>query len=98
MTIQDTIKQYEQLKLQIAKLEKEADALKPAILAEVALGTKIESEYGVLTVQSRSQWEYSDTVKSMEDRLKAQKKEEMADGTAVETPGAPYLVFKAATE
>jgi hypothetical protein len=96
MTIQDTIKQYETLKIQIAKLEKEADALKPAILAEVTLGTKIESEYGTLTVQSRSQWEYSETVKSMEERLKAQKKEEMASGEAVEVPGAPYLVFKEA--
>ena len=96
MTIQDTIKQYETLKIQIAKLEKEADLLKPAILAEVTLGTKIESEYGTLTVQSRSQWEYSETVKSMEERLKAQKKEEMASGDAVEVPGAPYLVFKQA--
>jgi len=96
MTIESTIKQYETLKIQIAKLEKEADALKPAILAEVTLGTKIESEYGTLTVQSRSQWEYSETVKSMEERLKAQKKEEMASGDAVEVPGAPYLVFKQA--
>jgi hypothetical protein len=96
MTIESTIKQYETLKIQIAKLEKEADALKPAILAEVTLGTKIESEYGTLTVQSRSQWEYSETVKSMEERLKAQKKEEMASGEAVEVPGAPYLVFKQA--
>ena len=97
MTIEGTIKEYESLKLQIAELEKKADALKPAILSELELGTKIESDYGTLTVQSRSKWEFSDMVKSMEDRLKEQKKTEMASGEAVELPGAPYLVFKAAS-
>lgn len=93
--LQQTIKQYETLKLKIAELEREADALKPAIVQSVPLGTKIESEYGTLTISSRGKWEYSDIVKTMEDRLKQQQKQEKSDGTAIEVPGEPFVVFKA---
>lgn len=96
MTTEETIKQYEMLKIEIDRLTKEADALKPAILASVPLGAKIESEYGTLSVSSRPKWEFSETVRDMEDRVKNLKKQEMADGTAVETDGEPFLVFKAA--
>lgn len=93
MTIEETIKQYERLKMQIASLEREADMLKPAILHAIPVGTKVESEYGILSVSSRCKWEYSDIVKSMEDKLKKQQKQEKADGTAIEMPGEPYVVF-----
>lgn len=95
MTIEETIKHYETLKLKIAELENEADALKPALLEAIPLNTKVESEYGTITTACRTTYKFTDRIGEMEDSLKEAKKMEIANGDAEEIPGTPYLVFKA---
>lgn len=92
----EKMKRYEVLKLQIKELENELDMLKPDIISEIPEETEVKTEKGVFILQKRRVWKYSPATVEEEAALKAAKKREEADGTAVETFGAPFLVYREA--
>lgn len=89
------IERYEAVKLEIKKLEFEAETLADALLSEIPSDATIEAHHGTLSVSSRSQWTYSEKTQEAEKQLKAKQKEERQLGVAVEQPGKPFLIYKA---
>jgi len=87
--------QYEEIKRDIAELEKQCDAIKPLLLPIIPIDTKIDTGTGVFTLSARKTWKYSDETEAMEDELKEKKKEEEQLGIAVASVGEPFIVFKA---
>jgi len=91
----ESFKRYEQLKQQIKEIESEIKMLQPLVMAYMSEDEKIETESGSFVLQSRSVWEYSPYTQELEQKVKTLQKEEQADGTAKETRGEPYIVYKA---
>lgn len=96
MTPQTTerILKYEEIKLKMKELEAEAVLLADAILSEIPDNTELELKQGKLGVASRSQWAYSPNTEQKAKELKQLQKEEQQRGTAVETKGKPYLIYR----
>jgi predicted RNase H-like nuclease (RuvC/YqgF family) len=91
----ESFQRYEQLKQQIKELENEIVMLQPLVMAYMSEDEKVETESGSFVLQSRSVYEYSPYTQELEQKIKNLKKEEIADGTAKETKGEPYIVYKA---
>ena len=105
MANKEVLIRYAQIKLEMSKLEAEADMIKEEALAsvlEIRNGQEAPVELSEFpgykfTIQKRKTWEYSPTVKDMEARVKMIKKDEEADGTATFTE-KESLVFKSPSD
>lgn len=96
--------QYAQIKQNIAKLEEEADMLKPAALTFIK-EVQGESEdpvalselpgYVFSVNRGRRKWHYTQATAQLEQALKERQKDEQANGAADYEEGEPILVFKA---
>jgi len=94
---EDTLKKYADLKVQIKKLETEADICKTEILESLSNETeaKIERDYGNFTLYQKRTYTYSPELVTLIDDVKERKTQEEADGTATYTE-AHVLTFKPA--
>lgn len=90
------MRKYEELKLQIKKLEEEAADLKDDILSGIPHDKVIETQHGKFYVQIRSKWTFSLDLQQKQKQVKELEKEEKATGKAVptETPVLYYEVHK----
>lgn len=91
------LQRYEEIKMAIADLEKEAEALKPDIVAIIPEGKNVETEYGVFSVQNRATWKFSADHKKMKDGLKELEEIEKSKGIAKATYN-PILYYTAKKE
>jgi len=100
--MQDKIKRYAEIKLEIAKLESELIELK-ADVSDAVFETEngeLETEWGTFKlINGRKTWTYSPELTAKElqvkEMLKIKKKEEEIKGIAVLQKAPTNLVFKA---
>ena len=92
--IKESLKEYEEIKLQMKRLDEKLEVIKPFILENLPEGTDIQTDFGKFSSQSRSKWTFSDSITSMAKQLKDGQAGEKADGTAKEEKGTPYIVYK----
>jgi hypothetical protein len=91
----ELFKRYSEIKNQIKALETEADEINEKVTTEMEADQvdKVESDFGSFYFTVRKTWKYSPKVDEMTEELKAQKKAEETDGTAVPTE-SKSLTFK----
>lgn len=90
----NALKRYEDLKDKEKEIEEELDMLKSIILPHMNKDVKVETERGCFTMSARAKWQYPVHIVDLDARLKDLKKTAEADGSAIETPGVPYIVYK----
>jgi hypothetical protein len=95
MTKKDALQQYAELKIQIAHLEKQAEALKPKVLTVVEKSGGEDTPLGRFTLSSRKTWKYSEKVTKLVEKVKVAQVEEQEKGIA-ECTISNSLVFNAA--
>jgi regulator of sigma D len=88
-------KEYADIKTQIRFLEERESIIKEAIMAELqgAKMDKAETVWGKFTIGTKKNYTYTDKVKSLEDKVKIAKMEEVEKGVA-EVQETKYLLFK----
>jgi len=83
----DTLRRFAEIKVEIANLEEERDALKP-IAKDIIMDelgpkqTVTVKDVGKLSLRERKVWQFSDNVDVINQNLKNAKIIEKADGTA----------------
>lgn len=90
------LKEYAQLKLDSAVIDAKIKALAPGITAMIELSgaDKVNiSNVGMLTVEKRRTYIYSDAVKDVESRAKMMKDDEKATGKAKFTESSTLKFF-----
>jgi len=87
--------EYADLERQIKELEAKKDELKPQVEEELGKveGELIKGNFGTFSFRITKKWQYSEAVKTAEDVVKLQKKQEETDGTAKATE-SKGLVFR----
>lgn len=91
----ETLERYIELKREISKLEKELDELKDSIFKVVdGAGGEVTAEKYVLKTQKRPKYKYSDEYESKNKELKALKKAEVENGTAVIDGYSEFVTLK----
>lgn len=89
------IDRYAQLKQEIARLEDEVSAIKPAVISYMQEGNidEIGHSAGTFTLQARRTWTYPASITELDAKLKEKKEiaEQTGEATYVEKP---VLVFK----
>ena len=87
---------YSNLDFEIKQLEEQKTMLRSEILDELKQNdvVKQETKYGVFTTASRKSYEYTETVKKLEEKVKLQKVKEEQKGSA-KLKLTEYLVFNA---
>ena len=89
------LERYVELKREISKLEKEMDELKESIFKTVdGAGGEVASDTYVLKSQKRPKYKYSDEYESKNKELKALKKTEVENGTAVIDSYSEFVTLK----
>lgn len=74
---------YLMLKAEMARLEEEIEALKPAVFDYVSnQGEKLEFSGHQFLIQYRKTYDYSESVQALADEVKTMKKFEEANGVA----------------
>lgn len=96
MTAKTLFAKYAEIKLQLAELAKQEEAVKSAILAEFKTNAldKVETDFGKFTLARRESYSYSDKVTTMEEKVKLLKHKEQEKGIATVKNTTEYLVFK----
>lgn len=90
----ELFEKYATLKLEIAKLESEAEELKAQIVPEMPLDTPVELEgFGIFSMVPKKTWKYTDPTESLRSKLKDEEKLEQQTGAATYEE-KPYLLFK----
>lgn len=74
---------YEELKIQEREIKTKLDELKPDVLALIPEGKKITTDKGEFYIINRKKYTYSAGTQQKEKDLKAVKKDEEREGTAV---------------
>lgn len=95
----ELLEKYISVKEAIAKLQEEEKMLKTSIVDDMkqnSLNT-FTNDLGKFTVASRTNYTYSDKVKSMEEKVKIAKHKEVEKGIAKESI-TEYLVYTASKE
>ena len=87
-------RRYEEVKLEIKKLEEEADELKPELIALMPEDMAVETDLGAFTLKRRTKWVYSSETQKAEAELKDKKKDEERTGVAKAIDGDPYLEYR----
>lgn len=78
--------EYEELKILVREAESRMEEIKPQIIDLVPEDKALETEKGYFYIQKKANWKYSPSTAEKEKEVKALKKREEADGTAVNTP------------
>lgn len=81
---QDKFEEYFNLKQQIANLEEKKEALAVELMDEMDDSSTKEATlpFGIFIIRERRTWDYSESVKQMDKRIKELKKKEERDGMA----------------
>lgn len=97
--MQDKYREYADIKREIKFLELREAALKEAIIADLSSQklSKVEGEFGKLTVAVRKVWIYSKKLTKLKEDLKLKEYEEQEKGVA-KAKESPYLKFTAPGE
>lgn len=90
----ERILRYEQIKLEIKKLETEAEFIADALLSEIPDDAEIKARQGTLSITARTKWVYSLETQEAEKKLKDKQKQEQQLGIAKEEKGKPYLIYR----
>ncbi len=87
---------YLELKAEIRRLEEELKALQPVILAALWEEPEHRTEYAgyELTVGTRRSYAYSEHVDRLQEELRALKKQEEQDGTALIKRHTSFVVVR----
>lgn len=93
----EKLKEYEHLMIQKRVIEEDLKTIKEVILPELPKDTKIATELGTFTVETKKKWVYSEETLHAVEELKARKEREEQDGTAVATDGDAFLVYREKT-
>lgn len=80
----EILKEYAELKIQSNKIDERVIELKPLVLKDIldAGLDKVPTNLGNFNIKKRKVWKYSDDVTNAEEKLKALKATEEAEGTA----------------
>lgn len=92
----DKLRDYAELKIEIARLQEKADELNNEVLSMMQDNELEEIEInglGKLSLGSRRKWTYPENISSLEDELKSKKKEAEQVGTASYVENF-YCIFK----
>ncbi len=87
--------EYEDLKLTIKEAEDRLDVLKPLLIPIIPEDKELKTAKGTFTLKSKPKWRYSPDTTALGVHLKEKQEEEIANGTAKEIPGAPFIQFNA---
>lgn len=94
------LREYAALKSQIKQFEKEADKMKPEVLAIIERlnpqeeDHKVSTDFGYFSSVPKRKYTYTIETQVLADKVKAEKKREEQDGTATYEI-EPYLKFDA---
>ena len=93
---QNLLVRYLELKAEIKRLEAELKEIQPVILAALWEEPDQRAEYSGfdLSVSTRRTYAYSEHVKALQDEVKALKKREEQDGSAVLTKHTSFIVVR----
>lgn len=85
---------YEEIKLQIKELEREALVLSEIIIEQMPEDTELDLSQGKLSMTARTKWTYSPALTMLEKDVKNRQKDEQMRGVATEEKGKPYLIYR----
>ena len=83
--MKEKCERYAEIKLEIADLEKQLEALKPDVLSEVEQNGEVILPLGRFSIRSLNKWTYTPAVKALEEAVKVRKIEEEEKGLAKAT-------------
>ena len=91
----ELLKRYATIKDKMRQLQDEELFLKEQILSDLKKNklAKVESNFGNFTICTRYNWEYTDKVTTLEEKIKLAKLKEQEKGIAKATE-TNYLLFK----
>lgn len=96
MSDKEILQKYAEIKQKISAYEEEADLLRGDVMDAIQRINPtdgiVESEFGSFVIVQKRKYEYSDTIKDIENNLKQAKKEAEAKGEATYVV-QPYLKF-----
>jgi hypothetical protein len=92
------LKEFAEIKLRIAELEKRKDEIEVQVIEEIdnlrEHNREVVTPYGTFSLGSRKTWKYSPAVDVLKEKLSEAKKEEEATGLAVLMKDSQWPVFK----
>jgi hypothetical protein len=91
----ELLRKYVMLELSFKALEEQKKALREEIVEDFKKKglEKVNSEFGSFTICNKTSWKYSESIKSLENKVKIAKDKEQKKGIAKVTI-SEYLLFK----
>lgn len=90
----EKFERYEALKNSIREMEAEVKELAPELIKYVPQDSSVATNSGSFTLKSKTTWQYTLETQVAEEELKATKRREEQDGSAIAKPGTPYIEYR----